>query len=84
MGLYTTDEQIHRAIRRMKPWKATQSDSIPNAVFINARELLVQHLGPIFRATSTLKIYPEDWKVTETSILKTWRAQLHLNGSMEC
>ena len=27
-------------------------------------------LGPIFRATDTLKMYPEDWKLTETPILK--------------
>ena len=67
---HTTDEQIHRAIRRMKLWKATWSDSIPNAVFIYAREQLVQYLGPIYRATDTLKVYPEDWKVTETLILR--------------
>ena len=66
----TTDEQIHRAIRRMKPWKATRSDMIPNAVFVHARELLVLFLGPIFRVTDSLKIYPEDWKLTETPILK--------------
>ena len=66
----TTDEQIHRAIKRMKPWKAKQSDSIPNAVFIHARTLLVPYLGTIFRATDTLKIYPDDWKLTETPILK--------------
>ena len=67
---HTTDEQIHRAIRRMKPWKATRTETIPNAVFVYARELLVPHLGPIFRATDTLKLYPSDWKLTETPILK--------------
>jgi hypothetical protein len=66
----TTDEQIHRAIRRMKPWKATRTDTIPNAVFVHARELLVPYLGPIFRATDTLKLYPDDWKLTETPVLK--------------
>ena len=66
----TTDEQIHRAIRRMKPWKATRSETIPNAVFVHARELLVPHLGPIFRATDTLKLYPSDWKLTETPVLQ--------------
>ena len=66
----TTDEQIHRAIRRMKPWKATRSETILNAVFVHARELLVPHLGPIFRATGTLKLYPTDWKLTETPVLK--------------
>ena len=66
----TTDEQIHRAIRRMKPWKATRSDTIPNAVFVHARDLLVPHLGPIFQATDTLKLYPSNWKLTETPVLK--------------
>ena len=66
----------YTAIRRMKPWKATQSDSIPNAVFVNAREILVQYLGLIFRATDTLKTYPEDWKVTKTLILKNLESQI--------
>jgi hypothetical protein len=33
------DEQIHRAIRKMKPWKATRSGTVPNSVFVHAREL---------------------------------------------
>jgi ribonuclease HI/exonuclease III len=66
----TTDEQIHRAIKRMKPWKATRTETVPNAVFVYARELLVPFLGPIFRATDMLKLYPDDWKLTETPILK--------------
>ena len=65
-----TDEQIHRAVKKMKPWKATRSGTTPNSVFVHARELLVPHLGPIFRATDTLKVYPSDWKVTETPVLK--------------
>ena len=82
--IHTTDEQIHRAIIRMKPWKATRSDTIPNAVFIHARELLVPHLGLIFRATDVLKIYPEDWKLTETPILKkTWQIRLYIDRSLE-
>ena len=28
------------------------------------------HLGLIFRATDVLRVYPEDWKLTETPILK--------------
>ena len=30
----------------------------------------MQYLGPIYRATDTLKVYPEDWKVTEMPILR--------------
>lgn len=65
----TTDKQIHQAIRRMKPWKATRSGTIPNAIFVHAQELLVPHLGLIFWATDTSKIYPNDWKLTETPVL---------------
>ena len=37
---------------------------------MHAWEALVPHLGPIFRATDTLKMYPEDWKITEMLVLK--------------
>ena len=67
----TTDEQIHRAIRRMKPWKATQSDTIPIVVVHSCERAT----GTISRTNLqgyrlSLKIYPEDWKLTETLILK--------------
>ena len=31
-----TDEQIHWAIRKMKPWKSTRSSMVPNLVFVHA------------------------------------------------
>ena len=61
---------VHRAIKRMKPWKATRSGTVPNTVFVHASDLLVLYLGPIFRATDSLETYPDDWKLTETPILK--------------
>jgi Reverse transcriptase (RNA-dependent DNA polymerase) len=54
----------------MKPYKATRKDTVPNSIFINARETLVPHLGPLFRATNTLKYYPKEWALTETLVLK--------------
>jgi len=54
----------------MKPYKATKSGTIPNSVLIHAREDLVPHLGPLFRATNTLTYYPQEWALTETLILK--------------
>ena len=54
----------------MKPWKATRTGTVPNSIFIHAWELLVPHLGPIFHATDSLEVYPSDWKVTETPVLK--------------
>src|ERR1700690_401986 len=65
-----TDEQIDRAIRKMQPWKGTRPDTIPNVVFKQAREVLVPYLGPIYRATDALEWYPEDWKVTDTPVIR--------------
>ena len=65
-----TNKQIHRAIGKMKPYKATKSGSTPNSILTHAREELVPHLGPLFRATNTLKFYPQEWATTETLILK--------------
>jgi ribonuclease HI/exonuclease III len=64
------DDQITRAIQRMKPHKATKLGTVPNAVFLNNSEELVPHLGPIFRATFNLKVYPEHWAATQTLVLK--------------
>ena len=64
------DQQIHRAIKRLKPYKASRSGSVTNSVLIHARELLVPHLGPLFRATNTLKYYPQEWSLTEMLVLK--------------
>jgi len=66
----TTDEQIDQVIQSMKPYKASRSDSAPNSVFTHNREILTPFLGPIYRATDTLKFYPDDWKTTETPILR--------------
>jgi len=54
----------------MKPYKASKKDMVPNSVFIHAREDLVPHLGPLFRATNTLEYYPQEWASTETLIMK--------------
>jgi ribonuclease HI len=54
----------------MKPNKATKSGTVPNSVLLNNCEVLVPHLGPIFRATFNLKVYPEHWAETETLVLK--------------
>jgi hypothetical protein len=55
-----TNEQIDRAIRRLKPKKSTMTDTIPNCVFRQAREVLVPFLGPLYRATDELAWYPDD------------------------
>jgi ribonuclease HI len=65
-----SNEQIAFAIDKLKPYKASKSNSIPNSVFTHAREVLVPHLGPLFRATYSLNYYPQEWATTETLILK--------------
>jgi len=78
-----TDEQIHRAIKKMKPYKATKSGTILNSILIHAREELVPHLGPLFQATNTLKYYPQEWATMETLVLKKTReTRLLLPNSM--
>jgi hypothetical protein len=65
-----TDEKIHQAIKKMKPYKVMKKDTVPNCIFTHEREKLVPHLGPLFRATNTLNYYPQDWALMETLILK--------------
>ncbi|KAF9051979.1 hypothetical protein BJ165DRAFT_1333453, partial [Panaeolus papilionaceus] len=64
-----TDEEITAAIKELKPYKKSKLESPSNAVFVNAREILVPYLGPLFRATDTTNFYPSNWKITETPIL---------------
>ncbi|KAJ7087693.1 hypothetical protein C8R43DRAFT_863185, partial [Mycena crocata] len=54
-----SDELLHRAIRRMKPYKATYPGSTPNCVFVNNANVLVPLLGPIYRSIDTLGYYPK-------------------------
>ncbi|KAJ3878614.1 hypothetical protein F5051DRAFT_327556, partial [Lentinula edodes] len=65
-----TNRQILAAIRRMKNGKATKPGTIPNDLFKATAQLIVPFLGPIYRATFTLKIYPDAWSATETIVLK--------------
>jgi ribonuclease HI len=65
-----TNDQIARAIDRMKHNKATKHDTIPNSVFKHAKEYIIPHIGPLFRATFSLKYYPPEWAITDTLILK--------------
>ena len=60
------EEQIHRAIRKMKPYKGTRTGTWPNVVFQKTADDIVPHLTPIFRAVFNLGIYHEDWAVTGT------------------
>jgi hypothetical protein len=65
-----TDEQVDRAIRKMKPQKGTRPGTIPNCMFRQARKILVPYLGPIYRATDYLRWYSNDWKLMETPVIR--------------
>ena len=43
---------------------------ICNIVFIKNADLLVPHLGPIYRVTFTQRHYPDQWKVSFTVVLQ--------------
>jgi len=64
------DSQIDRAIRRLSAFKAPGLSGISNAILVQCRELLVPHLGPIFRATFSLRTYPQQWKTFNTVVLR--------------
>jgi hypothetical protein len=65
-----SDEQIVKAITKLKPGKASKPGTIPNDILLHAGKLLAPHLGPIFRATDDIGWYPDEWKVTQTPVIK--------------
>jgi len=65
-----TDSQISRAIAKLSPYKAPGPNGISNSIYTHCADLLVQYMGPIFRATFTLGIYPDAWKHSSTIVLR--------------
>ncbi|QRV96882.1 Reverse transcriptase from transposon X-element protein [Ceratobasidium sp. AG-Ba] len=65
-----TKEQLNRVITNLKPYKTPGPDAIPNAMFKECRKTLVHWLLPVFRATFTLKYYPQSWKESNTVVLR--------------
>lgn len=61
---------IMNAIQRLKNGKATRSGTIPNNLFKKCADILVPHLGPIYRATFNLRVYPPGWSLIETMVLQ--------------
>jgi hypothetical protein len=64
------DEQIHRAVKKLNPFKAPGLSGMPNVAIKKCAHLLVPFLGPIFHATFSLKIYPTQWKQFNTVVLQ--------------
>ena len=65
-----SNEQIHQAIKRLSSHKAPGPNGVCNAVFIRTADLLIPHLGHLFRATFELEFYPEMWKLSSTVMLR--------------
>ncbi|KAJ6512611.1 hypothetical protein C8R45DRAFT_812948, partial [Mycena sanguinolenta] len=65
-----SEDLLHQAIGKMKPWKATRSGTFPNSVYKFCAALLVPRLCKIYRALDVYQHEPEDWKRTETIIAR--------------
>ncbi|QRV80507.1 RNA-directed DNA polymerase from mobile element jockey [Ceratobasidium sp. AG-Ba] len=65
-----TGAQLRRVIARLKPYKAPGPDGIPNCIFTNCADILVPLLVPLYRATFTLKHYPQAWRESVTVIIR--------------
>ncbi|KAH7918416.1 hypothetical protein BV22DRAFT_978632, partial [Leucogyrophana mollusca] len=64
-----SDAQILRAIKKLSPYKAPGPNGISNSVFTHCAETLIPYMGPLFRATFTLGVYPREWKLSATIVL---------------
>ena len=65
-----TDEQIRRAVEKLNPFKAPGANGIPNIVIKRCIDMLLPHLGPLFRATFELDTYPDEWRNSITKVLR--------------
>ncbi|KAF7337390.1 RNA-directed DNA polymerase from transposon X-element [Mycena sanguinolenta] len=65
-----SEAQLHQAIGKMKPWKATRSGTFPNCVYKFCAGLLVPRLCKIYRALDVYQHEPEDWRRTETIVAR--------------
>ncbi|OBZ68013.1 hypothetical protein A0H81_12024 [Grifola frondosa] len=63
-------QQIEETIHKLKQYKAPGPDGIPNEVYKHCADLLVPILGRLFRASFELKIYPDEWKTSNTVVLR--------------
>jgi len=65
-----TDKQIHRAITKLGPFKVPSPDGIPNVMLIRCADLLVPHLGLLYRVTFKLSVYPTGWRDSVMVVLR--------------
>jgi hypothetical protein len=65
-----TDAQIRRAIDKLNSFKAPGANGIPNIVWKQCANVLLPYIGPLFRSTFMLQIYPTQWKDSITKVLR--------------
>ena len=64
-----TNKQVRRAITKLSLLKAPGPNSIPNIVLKQCIDVLLPYIGPLFRATFMLGVYPCEWKDSTTKVL---------------
>lgn len=65
-----SDDQVRATINKLKPYKAPGPDGIPNVVYKECSSTLTPILGRLYRASLGLRIYPDEWKVSNTIVLR--------------
>jgi len=65
-----TREAIQRQLRKLKPYKALESDDIPNIVLMKCADLIIDRLYFIYLATYNNKLYYASWKAFNTIVLQ--------------
>ena len=65
------NEQIYYAISKLGPYKVPGPDMIQNVVLIQCTDLIIPHLGPLYRATFILGVYLDCWRESLTVLRKT-------------
>ena len=67
---HITKEQIAFQIRKLKPYKASGPDGIPNIVLIRCADLLIDRLYHIYKAMLERNIHYAPWKTFTTVVLR--------------
>ena len=65
-----TREAILRQLHKLKPYKASGPDDIPNIVLMKCADLIIDRLYFIYSATYNDKLYYAPWKAFNTIVLQ--------------
>ncbi|KAI0337728.1 hypothetical protein BDW22DRAFT_1339238, partial [Trametopsis cervina] len=61
---------IRDVLNALKRYKAAGTDDIPNEVYANCAEILLPYLHRLYEATFRLKVYPAEWRISRTVVLR--------------